>query len=295
MINQVLASNPWLVPTSDPVPYPHDHEVYDRFVAGIDRQIIKPLGRYLAESLKYVPWNEFKESLAGVISKLNNFLEELGVEDYAVLWDTGPYKSSRWIYEMGEQALASKPKAVSYMAIGEGIDNPMQLTLRRMYEDGIRVFVLMDDVMYRGKQMEEKVRTIRDALPHKDVRIVVAAPYVTRDAMKNVNGAGATKILFEEIMKPAYDEADEIERNRVRQTGFRLSDVLYYFPFKKGDVYSSPALINQFISGKIISPYANPNTPLGEEEIKEFKVFQAQQAADVRQVERERSAMLEAI
>lgn len=262
----------------------NDQKLREWVSAEIDVRV-KQIKEKIAQQITYVDYARFRERLSQVIDQLNqNVFDKPDWQDvpYAVLWDTAPHKSRRWVYEQIKDELKVFPEAADYFDISN--DN-LRKRFHTIVETGIQHFVIIDDAAYTGDQIRETIIGVRSWFRQNQAdvhpKFVVVAPYFSRQAALNFELFSQDEdiqTVFVEIMPSLRERLSSREINLLDERNGLLDPQGSYwntglfpnvFAHTVGDDFSVPNPLTEFvILGRTV--YRDPQTSYYQREEKDF-------------------------
>ncbi|HNV86810.1 MAG TPA: hypothetical protein PKL97_07620 [Candidatus Omnitrophota bacterium] len=263
--------------------------------------VLPDMWRALVNSVTRVSHSDFTVALNETATALN---ASLTGAPYAVLWDSKPHSSKRWVYEQIADGLAYPPAQKTYFS--PAAEDRLQ-TARTLIAQGIDTFVIADDACYSGEQISKTIRKIlavyqnlRETDPSFDQsrtpHFVLAVPYMSSkaDAMWKdfaaqlaQNNAGRLTVCstqtmptIEELLRlndPANPYAKWLERHNGRlfmddEEPLYTGATLTYFDHRVADNWSFAGELRPFFA-EYEKPYAERGTAYYQWEEKEFSGF----------------------
>lgn len=249
----------------------------------------------IIDSIDVISFTEFNEALK---STAGHVKDAIAGEAYEVLWDYQPHSSKHWVSQLVSSELADNPPAKeSFFTPGWEAKSGYP-TLENMVNQGISTIVVMDDAIYSGEQIIQRVikpvytytQTPEFKTNHPDttVKIVIAAPYMTNRFLEQQIIKDATAFGLVEIVPPVKimptlsetfspEEKDIIERNGGKIVSGD-GEVFYQAPttvfdHKVPDSHSFPEEIRGVFTHLPQTPYAKGDTEYYQKEEAAFDEY----------------------
>ena len=247
------------------------------------------------QALRKISFSEFTFQLKRVVAGTNGLnAKYLSTgEEYGVIVGFHAEKSNRWVYGLAAKDLARPGYEIWDTSRDTNANNRALYTL---FEKGVRLFVVFDDISYSGLQLSEHAGSVqnaylewikntgRNAALEEPPQVVVVAPFMTKKSMETISSEVSNiqedrkiKIdyLYGEQIPTMLDlfTTDELVEafNRVTRSGqtpifadWKVADGLSFFnPFDN----------NQFLTlthdqSASFCPYKPNNTPGAKEYVK---------------------------
>lgn len=225
------ASSRDLVKDTIPPPLPRLFKIDDKvkidWIEAEPDERFKALKKKLANNVHHVPFAEFKDSVDLTTEQVNRLLQE--DEKYAVLWDYKAHSSRRWVYELAKDTLKKQPDATTYTNGKAEIQYDFPV-LKSLSEQGINTFVIYDDAIYSGEQVNNRLLApifsfYEKYKPNDRPRIILATPYITRRYLKQIDRfikAGLIEIANVGIMPELSDLITEDDKTLLTERNDQL-------------------------------------------------------------------------
>ena len=175
--------------------YDFDHEMAATWIEKEDRPDVKEIKQLLVDSIEGISAAEFLELVSEGSERVAEVLKD---KRYGVILSDDAHKSERWVYELmknniprAEWAPYSPPIASDEGPSESSIEPRTFFThgfpdaiKKSIEEDDVDTFLFPDDIMYSGRQMQEKVSLFREwykrLKPDKEPSIVIFAASATK-------------------------------------------------------------------------------------------------------------------
>ncbi|PWU14981.1 MAG: hypothetical protein C5B45_03575 [Chlamydiae bacterium] len=216
--------------------------------SGICQEEVTALIEELHDKLLYIPYERFKSDLKPLTLEL---IKHIKNEKYAV--GTALRKSNTWVAEHSFQNMSADelPAATFELSRYESTEEPTE-SFKQAIRDGIKKFVIFDDVIYTGLQMTSHIsRCLRgfNRSEEKDLQLIIVVPYVAEAYKRRILVLeNRVKLITTDTVIPSISEViDEssIELlNKIYQKNTYGYQFLVYTDWKVADVKSVPQFLH---------------------------------------------------
>ncbi|HVU59466.1 MAG TPA: hypothetical protein VHC98_01360 [Candidatus Saccharimonadales bacterium] len=250
----------------------------------------------IVDSIDCVSFDTFRAALHTTAEQLQ---ETLQGQHYAMLWDSKPHSSKRWVSQLLAPDIAANPPAAqTFFTSGWERMNGCP-TVERLVAQGLTTFVVPDDAIYSGEQIiQRSVRPIyelthtpefRQRYPDAHIKMVITAPYMSSRFLESNIVKALTAEGFIEIVPPAHIMPTLTERLTSEEQAIlakhegRLTpdgDVFYQAPttvfdHRIPDGHSFPDEVRGVFASTPQKPYDLPGTPYYAAEEQLFETYKA--------------------
>jgi len=241
---------------------------------------IKRIKAKIIAHITHVRFAEFRQELNNTVDRLNEYLNQ-HKEPYSVLWDYKMHSSRRWVYYLARDNLKVKPIVVSWF---QRKAESRTHALRKMADQGVKTFVIMDDASYSLGQIRDTIEGAVDlyrAWGMQTPKFLVAIPFMTEVAIKRLREIQECEIvLFSSVKMPPLSEIltpEESSAVGITYTGSTLT----YFDHRLADDHSFTEKIGALFYPNYRKPYNMPETRYYQQEEREFnQYFNPQESSD---------------
>ncbi len=247
---------------------------------------IREIKKKIAENLRHISFPEFKSELDRLVSRFNDLRHAYKERPYAVLWDFDKHKSRRWVYSLVEEDLQTTPQMASYF---QGASESRTGALRKMFNAGIRDFVIFDDALYGGQQIKRTIDQVNawfeENAKGERPRFIVAAPFVTTEAeslLQSFVGRVEVELLYGQKMV-TLDEVLGAEQMHIfdsiggvldqGEESFYRAESLTTFDHKIPDDQSFPTQLVKFYDTTLYKPVYRALSDYFDTEEKDFQQY----------------------
>lgn len=268
--------------------------------------------RQLAENVALVPYETFHASLQRCTEQLNQQIEG---KQYAVLWDSKPHSSKRWVYEQVKDNISTPPTAETYFGNYDTFEN--YESFREILDQGVDTFVVMDDAIYSGEQFRNlTLKQLIDVYkrfgyyPPRMPKVVLVAPFMTNkfknnEATVTAQQQGIVTIITEQTMPSVGEvlteqqkaalasrenvldlpeqrkERDQLDPNDDQVV---LDATLTAFDHRVADAHSFCEPIAHRFNLHAKKPYGDETTEYFKKEAEEYQQYQSKRVARGREL-----------
>jgi len=240
----------------------------------------------IIKNIRHVTFDEFTKNLEQVTKRLNGILAD--GREYAVLFDSEPHGSKRWVYELAKRGLARPPVAAMYY-------QPFRMEPREMM-DALKKkaggklpgrIVVFDDAAYSGRQLFYILVKLREQYlmcGEEPPEVILAVPYMTAVAKQMFlsKDVAEDRLITVERMKTLDEILTEKEQRIIirdvrKREGkeFNVYATVTYFDHRVADNFSFNEIIDEALGLKemVAPPYWITGSPYHQAEAREYDEF----------------------